>query len=819
MPRTSSLPAVAALLSLPCLLLAGPALAVEQTEFVEAADALAALSLAKGPSTAVKDVVIERPGATIHFESGRVHAVVREDGGVAGAVFLGEGRVQFLIPAGVETTSWQRATDFSPLEQTFSAAHLRFTDGAAEQLFAGEADGPGDADGAAYRVFEARASTLANPLWSRWTPDLLVDQLLDAYGSGSVGGHFLADLRLTSGPRAWLSYLHNPRGALLPDETTAIYLARAQGQAPPDLDVVASFGAAESPGSDYDVIATDLNVTVPSAGPSGHDLVRVEVQASVQLLNAKERPLRAVVLELDRRRELCVAEPTRRDIKIVRVRDGADQLLPVVHRGSKLVVVLPEALAKGGFAQLKIDYAGPMTQGIPYVSAGGREMPDTFFSELGPWAWYPRNPRPDHFASRVEIHVPRFIRAVAPGDLLEEREEKDGWHYAYEEPGGIKTLTVVFGALRKTELRDQGTNPRIIVWGPQASTADLRGSTSMARAMVEFASALWGPFPYSTLHIVEAAPYPMVNWQAGAEGNSGGGWSCLPPGHMRPWQGFVDGPSGLLLSSSPITAPSHDLVESRAIDALMVEPLEVGKYLQLVQLTRQWWGHKAPPRTYRDIWITEAAASWTGLLFMGRVAGMGALKERTQSMRRLTSEVDETAPPVLVGERQGRTFAFQTWSRATLLWSEIADRVGSRAFLAGTRDLLSRSSGKGVAAHLFLDTVEALGGRPLRDQATHVLDGGLLPTLEYTAAIDRKTGEVLVEFAHVGDIVPVSIPVHVHVQGEKVPMVHRVMVDERRAELRFTPEPKAKRIDVDPMGASLVRKLKKVRRLSDAETE
>jgi|GEM_PF-1752591 len=820
MPTLSSslLPALVASLTLAAV--SAPAHAVELTEVVDAAATLETLTLDKEASIDAKGLTITRPGVTLTFESGRLHALTAADGRVSGAVFLGDGRANFVLPAGVETTTWQTATDFAPFEQLFTAAHLRFTDGAADELFAGERTGPPDSDGSAYRVYEARDSVLGNPLWSRWAPDLLVDTLLDLYGGGSEGGHFLADLKLAGGPGSWLSYLHNPRGALLPDETTAIYLARPQGQAPPDLDVVASFGAPPSPGSNYDVLATDLDVTFPPAGPSGQDLVRVEIRSEVQVLNPKERPLHAVVLEMDRRRELCVAEAAQRFIKIARVRDGQDRLLPVIHRGSRLLVVLAEPVAKGGVAQLKIDYGGPMTQGIPYVSPGGREMPDTFFSELGPWAWYPRNPRPDHFASRVEIHTPRFMRAIAPGDLLEEREEKSGWHYAYEEPGGVRNLTLVVGALRKTELKDQGANPRIIAWGPQGSTADLTGSSRMARAMVEFNTALWGPFPYSTLHVVEGVPYPMLNWQAGAEGNSGGGWSCLPPGHMRPWQGFVQGPSGMLLSGSPITAPSHDLVEARAIDALMVEPLEIGKYLLMVQTTRQWWGHRTPPRTYRDIWITEAAASWTGLLFLGRVGGMGALKQRTQSMRRLTAEVDGAAPPVLVGERQGRAFAFQTWSRATLLWSEIADRVGARPFLDGAKELMNRSSGRGVGADGFLKTVEELGGRDLRDQAARILEGGSLPFVEYTASIDRKTGEVVVEFGHVEDVHPVSIPVHVYVANSKAPLVVRVMVDERRKTLRFTPDSKAKRIDVDPMDASLVRKLKKVRRLSDPpETE
>ena len=150
-----------------------------------------------------------------------------------------------------------------------------------------------------------------------------------------------------------------------------------------------------------------------------------------------------------------------------------------------------------------------------------------------------------------------------------------------------------------------------------------------------------------------------------------------------------------------------------------------------------------------------------------------------------------------------------------MLWSQIADTVGVAAFLAGMRDLTSRAAGPGVGADLFLEAVETIGGRGLRDRSASLLAGAPLPSLEYTTAIDRGTGEVLVEFAHTGEVTPVTVPVQIHVRDAQAPVVHRVLIDAERKSLRITPQGKPVRIEVDPMGAALVRKLKKVRRLAD----
>ena len=109
----------------------------------------------------------------------------------------------------------------------------------------------------------------------------------------------------------------------------------------------------------------------------------------------------------------------------------------------------------------------------------------------------------------------------------------------------------------------------------------------------------------------------------------------------------------MVLSVSPTTAPAVDIEEARAYDRLLVDPMESAKYLRVIDLTRQWWGHMVPPASYRDAWIGEAMASWTGLVFIQAAVGLGALKDRLDTMHDLMVDGSRQSPP----RRSGKSCA------------------------------------------------------------------------------------------------------------------------------------------------------------------
>jgi hypothetical protein len=669
-----------------------------------------------------------------------------------GLVFEGAGVVRAAIPSGIETRSWQVETANAPFEQPFSAAHLRFSDLTLDDL-QGERSlvADKDASGSGFRVFDARTKLYDDPSWTRLVPEPVIDVLLDLYGGGSEGGFVLAEFR-RSDSAEWLSYYGNPRGALFPDESSAWYRVESRGGAPPRIRVLASFGSVIR-ASAFDVGTTELDVTFVTQTKMSRSLTDVKVASRLDIVSLGPEPLKAVVLELANRRPLCTAQPDRESIRVSRAVDGQGRPLAVVHRKDRLFIPLAAPLPPGEGVALRLDYDGPMTQGVPGAT------PDTTFSELGPWAWYPRNPRLDRFASKVTVHLPRFLRAVTTGRLTEEREEKDGWHFTFEEPGGVKTLVLVAGDLVMTPAASRGTKPEVIAWLPRALQKELTNASKTALQLVGGVGGMWGPYPYTALHVVEQPSYPSNNWLAAA-GETGAGWSCLPDGLDAPFRNFVEAPSGMLLGPKPIMTPSWDDAELRGLSRLLTEGMSPDAFLRVVALARQWWGHMVPPRSYRDLWIDEGIALWTGVVY-ARGLGGDVVRERARQLRGLAVEGAKNGRSMLVGERLGRDFTFELWGRAPLLIDSLVAELGTGPFATLLNTLISRAAGPGISTEVLLDTLRQAGGERSAALLSAALQGGFAPAIEWSSTIDKATGEVELVFTQIGEPAPLSLRVDV----------------------------------------------------------
>jgi hypothetical protein len=798
------------LLPFTALLLPSLAGAVTPEEVVATAARLDSRSLDTQRSFGANGQSLTRPSFSASFSEGRFFPIVRDDQRVVGLVFSGRGTVDFTPPEGLERKGWDHLTDHSATSLPFSTAHFRFTDSTLLDL---QDELPWDAEkdstGAAFRVFKSRNALLEDPRWSRANPHLLPDQLMDLLGGGHVGGHLLAEFRSPGGGgSSWISALENPRGALVVGETHAIYKIIREGDAPPEVNILASWGDSVHAAMPFDVFSTEIDIAFPTPRKGSRKMVDAKVTAKLDVVAlGQDGPLKALVLELEPERLLCSAQSDLDAIRLTRVVDGEGRILGAIHRGNRLFIHLAEPVARGESVQVSISYRGPMTQGIK------ASMPDVYFTELGPWAWYPRNVHPDRFASRVEAHLPRYMRAVAPGNLEEERKDKDGWHFVFAEPSGVANLTLVVGDLLRSTDEEAGANPKIIVWYAYGQEQEIKDAVKPVRQMVDFVSSLWGPYPYSTLHVVENRPSPALNWQMRGDSLSGQ-WSCLPPAQIQPWQGWAEGPSGMLLSASPTTAPSKTLIEAKALDQLFVTPVEVSSYTRIVDLTRQWWGHMVPPRSARDLWITEGISAWTGTVFLRAGVGADSFKERLETQRRLMTEAVSESAPLARGALLGRQFAPQVWGRGPLAFLWLADRVGIKVFFNALNGLINRASEEGITLDLLSETLSTYTDSAVADQFRFFAQYNDLPTVEYSSSINKETGEVTIVFQQTQEgFLPVDIPLE-FVLGRKNREHTFAYLTAPKTVFRWTPSQKPKRIVVDPMNSAMVASLKKVSGLS-----
>jgi len=772
-------------------------------QVVKTAQKLETIELDTSRSFVADGQRLERDGLLAVFEEGRFLPIAREDGRIMGLVFEGTGTMEVRVPAGVETTAWQTMTDYAPLEQPFSAAWLRFSDLTADDLQGErEWDAGGDPGGSAFRIHSSRNDLLLDPLWTRRSPHLLVDRMKDLYG-GADGGHLLAEFRASGdGPPKWLSYYHNNRGALMEGETTAWYEVRKRGTVPPFLTVYASFGEHSASAPRYDIAFIDLDLTFPTPSKAGRNLVDVEAVADLGIVSLHPYGLESVILELEKRRTICTAQSDRPELRIKSVTDGEGNQLAAIHRKNRVIIPLAKSLPRGEQVNLKIVYEGAVTQGIPVGP------PDTSFSEIGPWAFYPRSPRYDRFASKVSLHLPRYISGVAPGDLIEERHEKDGWHFTYDEPGGVRTLMVVVGDLVHTKQADQGSNPRVITWVPRHIQETLGQVSSSGRGMVGAMSSIWGAYPYSTLHVVQTVGHPFENWSFGSDGASGQ-WTCLPPGPVHPWEEFVQGPSGMVVAAV-LSPPSFDVIEARFMDRYAKEGLSVGAQLNFMDLARQWWGHMVPPRTYRDVWITEALVALTGLAYIRGAAGKAAHKERTKLARDLAVEGMQKGLPLALGARLDRQFMFDGWGRGPLLVQALIDELGNRPFTQTMNTLVNRASGPGLSLEVLLESLESIGTERTIELVEKATNGTPLPRIEVGTEIDKDAGVVRIEVTQIDEPFPISIPIDLvwskkQIESRSLALTGPVTVAE------WSMESLPKRVVVDPNGLALVASIKKVK--------
>ena len=791
-----------ALVPLAIVLSAAPAAAVEPEQVVATATRISSVSADTSRAFPADGQVLVREGMAATFTEGTFHPIVREDDRVVGLMFDGLGHVRFTVPAGLETAAWAAGTDHAADEIAIGAAYLRFTDATLDELQGERAWGEHkDAGGELFRLFENRTGLLDHPLWTRWAAHLDIDQLVDLYGGGHVGGHLYADFR-HAGSVDWTTYLHNPRGALLRGETTTIFRVRRLGDVPPELDVLASFGDSPEAAPAYDIQQIALDVKFPTPGrKQNRNLVGTKIVADLDLVATRpDQPLKAVVLELESERLLCAAQSDLRGIRVRRAVDGEGRTLAAVHRKNRLFVPLAAPVEPGGSVHLTLEYEGPMTQGIPVQG-----MPDVYFTPLGPWAFYPRSPDLDRFGSRIEVHMPRFMSAVAPGRLVEQRKEKEGWHFVYEEPSGVKTLQVIVGDFIRSNDSQTGSSPEIIAWMPRGSEKEIGSAVPSVRGMVDFAASVWGAYPYTALHVVEDLAYPAGNWLT----EGGGDWSCVPPSNVHPWQGFVDGASGIVTASSPTTAPSKTVQEERVYTRLLFSPMEAAKYNRFVDVVRQWWGHMVPAASPDDAWIPEALVHWTGLIFVRAATGEPAMVERLEYAQREMIEWADEAPPLALGERLGAEFAPQVWGRGPLVVNWLIGRMEPTVFKNAMNTLINRGAAHGVSRDLFVETVGGLGDSGIADGLAAIVDDNYLPAVTFLTVIDKDRGEVVVVLQQPEEsFVPVDVPVRL-VRGPKDKETKTARMLQPTQVLRWKVEDVPKRVQVDPMHLALVRSLKK----------
>jgi hypothetical protein len=543
----------------------------------------------------VRDLSLRRDAVSITFSEGKLAFLAPLDGRVSGAVFTGQGRVIAAPSEAAERRSLAQSLGVPLLDQSFTRAYLRFTDGTAAEL-----EHQLHLAGAQPRTDQEFADR-----WSLTVANLNPDQslrvMMDWLATDPLP-YFYADLAgETSGPFDVLVDDRRPEQVLIGQPR--------QVEASSFYDVWASFPRSDPPATTETFLP--LGYTIETHIAQDRSL---EGQTTLRLRAARGGE-RMILLEISRYLEAQKAADSA-GRPLVFFQNAGINRNEIARRGNdQLVVVLPAAVRAGEEIELQISYHGGVISnagnGVFYV--GQRA------------GWYPHIGGVDRFVPfDLTFSWPKNLTLVATGTKLEEHEEGDKTiaHFRSATPATLAGFNLGDYAREVASTE----NPRVellankqlenailrilqrrnleldssVVAGvrrgrtrlPAVASASPQPTPNPAAVLkqlginivnsIQYLEKLNGPFPFDSLEVSQIP------------GTFGQGWP------------------GLLYLSTFVFLPEETQQRIGLGASLREGYSEIVPYHEVAH---QWWGNQVGIASYRDAWIIEAMANYQALLY------------------------------------------------------------------------------------------------------------------------------------------------------------------------------------------------------------
>lgn len=523
---------------------------------------LRAFELGGGTRT-VDNLVLQRDRAALSF-TGTFYFETPIDGQVHGAVFIGEGSFRSEVPnTPFDRGQLRRMIGADVIESDFSRAVFRFTDDTYD-LIGPSTQAPPTNN--AVELAEAFEPRLVKQSGMNISARLAVSIL-----NGERPGFFIGEF--DGGRLNRFSLVLDRQGRLLNThfginggEKGLIF--RYEGDVLGN-DVWAAFYSAEDYaagradfGNAFDLVDTqhyDIDIDVDDPG----DRLGVEAQVRVE---SRANGLRAIPFAVGE--SLPESGPYKRDdhgMRLVSVTAGDGRGASAVQEPWEggLTVFLDEPLDQGDELTVTIAVEGDFMMNEAIVSTNN-------FYPIVNAQWYPRHGYLDRATFQMTFHHDEDYRVASTG-VAETLEDPDGegsiTRWRFEQPVALVTFAVgVFDFYEEEGLIE---NVPVSFYSIRSQRLDEEFVAAEMGNATNYFSAMFGPYPYPTL--------------GGAQ-------------HPRNFgQGF---PSLLLMPAA--STGNRDTFKFIAHET-----------------AHQWWGHIVAWRSYRDQWLSEGFAEYSGILYTG----------------------------------------------------------------------------------------------------------------------------------------------------------------------------------------------------------
>lgn len=556
-----------------------------------------------GGSAPAAGLVLKRDRAELTFESGTIHFAQPVAGRVTAAVFVGQGRFRAEVPdSKFERENVRRMIGADVVESDFKTAVLRFTDDTFEQLGKNRADSAADAN-ASRLLAESDPRMLKETganLSARVALSLLNDErpgLFYANFDGGRRGRFsllidhqgripVANFNLNGGEKG---LIFSYEGALYGNDVwMAFYSLEDYARQAVEYSDVHNL-----------IDITDYRLAVDARDPQSR--LRVAARLKAQALKPGVRAVNFVVNE-----SLGEFEGRRQKKQMhLRAARAGGESVTTAQEGWEggFTVFLPRAAAAGDKLEFEFDLEGDFMRDSPFVR-------DSFYPASNT-DWYPRHGYLDRATYEISFRHRKNRRIASVGTRVAEEpdpEDKELLVTRYQMPRQVPIATFAVGPFeRHKELVkwEKGWEPTPMEFNSlPGNYMPIKEDFIVAELSnsVRYFSLMFGKYHYPSF---SAAYHPF---------------------------GFGQGLPGLLM------IPAADRANKYTYAFIAHET------------AHQWWGDIVTWRSYRDQWLSEGFAEYSGALYTGIRESADARKDLIDLMRRSLKE-----PPVTTtGMGKGR---------------------------------------------------------------------------------------------------------------------------------------------------------------------
>ncbi|HEX6851778.1 MAG TPA: M1 family aminopeptidase [Candidatus Polarisedimenticolaceae bacterium] len=439
----------------------------------------------------------------------------------------------------------------------------------------------------------------------------------------------------------------------------------------------------------------------PARGAAGFDVERYELDVRIQKGGEFLRGLATVRLRWTAPARRTAKFSMLSDLKATAVRDGSGTPLPFVQVRGVLAVAFPAPSAPGTPAELSIDYQGAALE----KGDGG------YWWSRSTSGWYPSG-GDSRSTYDVTLRWPERLDLVASGKRIDGGTDGDDlWERrVLETPGLAFSFEVGHFDVVREKYRDVdvtfafGAAPDPVAKDRQKAVIE-----TTLEALKAFES-LFGDYPFPTLTVV-----------------------TVPRGFSQGFPGFV--------------SLAHGLFEEgggwRVLGGIPYDPRK-GMAIATIahELSHQWWGNKVGWWSYRDQWLSEALANFSGTWFtyyrLNRddeyLAGRGWMwRQGFDDLSDGGRPVGELGPVVL-GDRLDSSlsddaYRVTVYDKGALVFNTLVQEIGEADFLRMLHLLADRVNHRRIDTPTFFKAIERMSGLDLKPFVATFVEGTVYPQI------------------------------------------------------------------------------------------